>query len=539
MADPRRGRRGRTSRILRIVAQLADEPASRPITVDTSGPRSMRDILDLGDRLAGELRPAERLAVVADEYTVVLASVIAALQVGGSVALVSPFQRESDALVARYDPSAIVDPSGHSGATRACTKGGRLLKESVIPAGQGDSESVALLRRQPRRPLDEDATPFVVLCTSGTAGPPKMVAHTEASVLAAYRHVRAVWFEMNAPELLASIGDDGEGPSPAPWFGEAASLGIAMTYLSGMPVTSVAGFSLGIQALLSDGCIVDRPRYTSDAVLDAIAEFQVTSIGVAPITAQMLIRAAEYRDADPPSLIVVGLGGSGVPPRLRRSIEEVFGCRVVAGYGATELGGVVSTTRYTDPDEDRWTTVGRPVPGVRLRVDAGELLVQSPSLAAGYLSDDGLVVPLTDSSGWYGSGDVVSMLDGERYRFEGRLSGVVVRGGRKIHPETVETVLLGHPGVEHAAVVGAPSRVAGEEDVVAFVTVTDAIGPSELRRRCNDSLGPGLSPRRVYVVDALPVDDAGRVDRRELRRWAAVASATPQVASSRTQRGSR
>lgn len=507
------------------MTELAEEPASRPVTADTSGSKSARDILDLADKLAADLRPGERLAAVADEYTVVLASLLAALQVGGSVALVSPIQREVDVLLERFDSSAVVALPDHSSLPRSCVHGGRLQEERVMPTGSGETERLALLRIRTRRPLDGGATPLVVLCTSGTAGPPKMVAHTEDSVLAAYRHVRAVWFEMTAPELLEATADDGNGPIPGSWFGKAASPGIAMTYLSGMPVASVAGFSLGMQALLSDGCIVDRPRYAPDAVLDGVRKLRATSIAVAPITAQMLVRAAMHRDADTSSLIVVGLGGSGVPPGLRRSIEEVFGCRVVTGYGTTELGGVVATTRYTDPDEDRWTTVGRPVPGVRLRVDADELLVQSPSLAAGYLSDDGSLLPLADTSGWYRTGDMVSMLDGERYRFVGRLSGVIVRGGRKICPEAVEAVLLEHPGVEQAAVVGAPSRVAGEEDVVAYVTAIGAVGPAELRRRCTDSLGPGLSPRRVHVVDALPVDDAGRVDRHELRRWAASRSA--------------
>ncbi|MGH9090540.1 MAG: class I adenylate-forming enzyme family protein [Acidimicrobiales bacterium] len=497
---------------------MADENASRPVTIDSNGSRSTREILDLADGIAEDLRPGERLAVVADEHAVALASLLATAKVRGSVALVSPYQQEVDAMIARFGPSALVAPPSQPGPTSGGEGAGEIVSRRTVPIRRGDEEDLALTALRPRRPLDPSAAPLVVLFTSGTVGTPKMVAHSESSVLAAYRLVRAVWFEMLAPELLSSVDEGLDGPGLGPWFGEEASLGVAMTYLTGMPVASVAGFSLAMQALLSGGCIVDRPRYTPDAIVDAVASLRVTSLGVAPITAQMLVRGAVYRHTDTSSLIVVGMGGSGVPPGLHRSIEETFGCRVVSGYGATELGGVVATTRYTDAEEDRWTSLGRPVPGVRLRVDDGELLVQSPSLAAGYLSEDGQVAPLIDSSGWYRTGDEVSMLEGGRYRFEGRRSGVIVRGGRKIDPETVEAVLLEHPGVRHAAVIGAPSRVAGEEDVVAYVSVTSAVRPSELRRQCIDRLGPGMSPRRVQVLDALPMDTLGRVDRCQLRR---------------------
>lgn len=303
----RRGRCGRASRLLQVVTDLAGEPASRPVTADTTGPKSARDILDLADRLAADLRPGERLVAVADEYTVVLASLLAALQVGGSVALVSPMQREVDVLLERFDSSAVIALPDHPSLARSFVHGDRLQEERVMPTGSGEAERLTLLRIRTRRPLDDGATPLVVLCTSGTVGPPKMVAHTEGSVLAAYRHIRAVWFEMTAPELLEATDNDGSDSIPDFWFGKAASPGVAMTYLSGMPVASVAGFSLGMQALLSDGCIVDRPRYAPDAVLDAVRKHRATSIAVAPITAQMLVRAATHRDVDTSSLIVVGL----------------------------------------------------------------------------------------------------------------------------------------------------------------------------------------------------------------------------------------
>jgi acyl-CoA synthetase (AMP-forming)/AMP-acid ligase II len=286
-----------------------------------------------------------------------------------------------------------------------------------------------------------------------------------------------------------------------------------------MPVATIGGFALGLQALLGGEQIVREPIYQPEGLLKAIPTLAVTSLGAAPATGQALLRVARKEGPRPP-LMVIGLGGSTVPPGLHAQIERAFGCSVVTGYGSTELGGVVTTTRFTDSDSDRWFTVGRPVPGVNLRTDStGELSVKSPATAAGYLTTDCVLSPLCRPDGWYGTGDRVICDGDDLFRFDGRISGLIVRGGRKINPEDIERVLLEHEFVERAGVVGVPSRVAGEEDIVAAVVVgSGAVSTSELIRLCAKQLGRAMAPRVIRPLHELPTTPEGKLDRPTLRQ---------------------
>lgn len=513
------GHNGRKSQLNQVLESLARESPSHVAVVDGAGTWTAFDILNQANNIELQLRLGERLAVVADEYAIALASLMAALRVGGSIVFVSPHDRDVDAKLRRYDASAIVVPSAEDKSVTESRIGDRTVAErNEFVLDNNQEKSFTLLKMAARYPLTSSRTPLIVFFTSGTTGVPKMVAHSEASLLAGYRLIRGLWFEMLAPDLLPRLLDPPTYLGLGPWFGEAASLGLTMTYLSGMPIASIGGLSLGLQALLSGGTIMGSPCYTANEILETICTGVITGISVAPITAQMLVRLAQRGERDLSSLFVVGLGGSSVPPGFHRQIEEVLNCRVVSGYGTTELGGVVATSRYSDPDEDRWSALGRPTPGVRLRLENGELLVQTPALAAGYLSDAGNLEPFSLDDGWYRTSDMASTPDGERYRFEGRLSGVIVRGGRKIRPERIESAILKHPNVEAAAVIGVPSNVPGEEDVVACVVVNQAVESVAIRQWCTSSLGKEMSPQRVRIVEGFPLGAGGKVDKVALRK---------------------
>lgn len=509
------------NRLTRILAAVEEENPARQIIVDQCNTWSASDVLLIAAAIGSELHPGDRLAVVADTYPIVLASVFAAFQVGGRVALISPLQRDIEGTIYDFDASKVLWLPNDGALNGGPTVPGQVVHEKTVSIDK--IAPVHLATRRPRRAVDVDGAAYLVLSTSGTGGKPKLVAHTESSVIAGYKLVRSVWFEMLAPDLLTLVNEIGEndGGHAAPWFGAAADLGVEMTYLSGIPVASVGGLSAGIQALLSGGRIVRRPLYTPEDILNAVQIHQVTSLVVPPITAQRLVRSATCERGACESLVVVGLGGSGVPPGLHQAIERTFNCRVVTGYGATELGGVVATTRFTDPDEERWTTIGRAVPGVDLRVCGdGELQVKSPALGDGYLLESGDLMPFPTDSGWYCTGDVVAAIESGSYRFIGRSSGVIVRGGRKIHPEIIEAVLREHEDIRDCAVVGAVSRVAGEEDIVAFIVVHGRVEISELRQLCVRRLGPSYSPRRVVVIERIPMDSVGKRDLARLRDMA-------------------
>ncbi|MGH9043751.1 MAG: class I adenylate-forming enzyme family protein [Acidimicrobiales bacterium] len=488
--------------ITQLFEALVDEDGDKPTIVDTDDHvQALHELWSVTQEVVALLEPlpAGRVAVVADRYSIVLPALIAAWMTNRTIGLVSPllpsglmYQALSD-----FAPSTVAEDVG-----------GARVRDWKISHGAGLAAANSL------------PDPHTVLFTSGTTAAPKMVAHTPSTLLASYRLVRAIRFELLAPEMLAQVGDPSSTQSES-WYGSRAAAGFPMRYLSALPVASIGGVTLGLQAILGGEQIVDRPRYEPVAIMEAIRSFSITSLAAGPTTAQGMLRVARRGSFghDWP-LMVFGLGSSTVPQGLCADIEATFGCRTVTGYGATELGGVVATTRFTGTDRDRWSSLGRPVPGVAIRCDDTECLVQSPALAVGYLNPDGTIAPLRKSNGWYATGDVLSCDADGIFHFEGRRSGLIVRACKKINPEAIEAVIEGHPNVTKAGVVGVPSRIAGEEDVLALVISDLPVVAAELRRLCSDKLGNTWSPRFVRTVDTLPLSADGKIDRVALRHLA-------------------
>ena len=508
------------SRILTIAQSVAAEAPSRPYTVGKRGPVTGPELLEISVGLAEGFDPDERIAVVSDHYPLVIGSLLGALASGSSVAFIYPSATDAEiqTKVYQFDATKVLSTSLSAMHALGADVSPHRRQKGLVDERAGPIIEAC---RRPRYPTAGGSLSYIVLFTSGSAGRAKMVAHTEGSLIAGYRLVRALRFELLSPTLIPHVEREEQDSTLGPWYGAEASGGFPVTYLSGLPAASVSGLSLGIQALLGGERIVETPAYDPVDIVAAIEEFQAMSLGIPPITGQRMLRSRVLAGHDLSSLFVVGLGGSGVPPGLHGSLEEAMGCRVVTGYGSTELGGVVTTTRFVDPEEQRWTTVGRPVPGVQLDIDEdGELLVRSPAIAAGYLSEPGRLRSLTFDGGWFRTGDTVSKTESGAYRFLGRKSGVIARGGRKIYPETIEGILEQHQGVRTAAVVGTPSRVAGEEDIVAYVELIGDVSVQELRQLCLRELGSGLVPRVIHLVDDVPRRQGEKVNRAVVRDWA-------------------
>jgi acyl-CoA synthetase (AMP-forming)/AMP-acid ligase II len=502
-----------------VLRAVIEEEPDRPVFIGEAGSQRAADLLDVAQRLAdalGDRMPDGRVAVISDDYPLAFASVLACLFAHRTVGMISSAlpTRLIHSQIGAFNPTLIL-------ATAACAE--TVLGDQFKVLSTGSTRSVGdvvVLEREAFSPVP-DGGPFIAFFTSGTSGASKVVAHTERSLLAAYRLVRAIRFELLSPAVLSTMKDPlSSGVGPRSWYGSNAGAGFPMRYLSAMPVATIGGFGLGIQALLGGELIVSKPIYQPGSLLDATRRFGVTSLGASPGTGQALIRVAQKSRRLRPDLMVLGLGGSAVPSALHEQLESAFRCKVVTGYGSTELGGVVTTTRFTDSDTDRWSTVGRPVPGVALQIDpAGELMVVSPAIAAGYLATDGGLAPLCRSDGWYKTGDRLICNENGSYRFGGRMSGLIVRGGRKINPEDIERVLQEHDTVEMAGVVGVPSRVAGEEDIVAgVVPCTEGLSISALVRHCAEELGRAMTPRTIQTFEELPMTPQGVLDRPALRR---------------------
>jgi long-chain acyl-CoA synthetase len=215
---------------------------------------------------------------------------------------------------------------------------------------------------------------------------------------------------------------------------------------------------------------------------------------------------------------------SGAAP-LSAAVAQEFARRVpsatvLEGYGCTETSAIITGTPPLAP---RPGTVGRPVPGVSIRIVGpdrldvpvgldGEIVVHGANVMTGYWRGDTL------DDGWFATGDV-GRLDADGYlTIVDRIKDLILRGGFNVYPRDVEDVLMTHPAVAMAAVVGRPDDRLGEE-VVAFVALADGETASvdDLIAYVRERISAHKYPRELHIVDAIPLTSVGKLDRKRLR----------------------
>ena len=216
----------------------------------------------------------------------------------------------------------------------------------------------------------------------------------------------------------------------------------------------------------------------------------------------------------------------GPPPAMQMVMD--LGVREICNvYGLTETYGNCSVTNAHDPAEIRLTTVGRPLPGMEIRIvdrqtrrplpvgEVGEILVRG-YLTPGYYKDPEKNAAAFDADGFLITGDLGALGDDGRLRFRGRIKEMVKTGGINVAPLEVEEVLLGHPAVEQAYVVGLPDA-RKEEILAAIVVLRDGhdAAPETLRAFCRKGLAAFKVPQEFRVMrrDELPVTATGKVQK--------------------------
>jgi acyl-CoA synthetase (AMP-forming)/AMP-acid ligase II len=188
---------------------------------------------------------------------------------------------------------------------------------------------------------------------------------------------------------------------------------------------------------------------------------------------------------------------------------------VVRTYGMTETCSQLCTQPYATAGTVQ-DGVGPPVSGAELRVDGGRILARGPMLMSGYL--DGSPPPL-DADGWLDTGDRGALDERGWLHVAGRGDDTIISGGENVHPAEVEATLVACPEVAAACAFAAPDPTWGQ--IVAAAVVPRGDGPAALEaidRAARASLAPFKRPRRLYLVDALPLGPSGKVDRQTLAR---------------------
>lgn len=344
---------------------------------------------------------------------------------------------------------------------------------------------------------DDDERPVCICFTSGSTGAPK-----------------AAWFADRQLRAVAAI-DAGSA-----WGG---GHGLSSTHFAHV------GFMTKLPWMLACGRTTHLlERWSAGAALELVARHRMAAVnGVAPQIA-LMVRHELSRKLDFSAVRAVVAGGGPSSPDLVRAARERFGAPYSIRYSSTESGGVGLATALDADDDEACHSVGRPragveaeirdADGIRLAAGAtGELWVRSPAVMSGYWRDpDATAGVLID--GWLRTGDLAAVDRRGLYRLAGRTTDMYVRGGYNVHPLEVERALEAHPAIREVAVAGRPDPVMGEIGV-AVVAPQDRGRPptlEQLREFAAATLTRHKLPEAMELVDALPRNPSGKVDRRRL-----------------------
>ncbi|HEX7123074.1 MAG TPA: AMP-binding protein, partial [Gemmatimonadaceae bacterium] len=295
-----------------------------------------------------------------------------------------------------------------------------------------------------------------------------------------------------------------------------------------LPLFHIYGLTVDMNfAMLVSGALILIPRFDPEMVLKAIPKHRPQLFPGAPIMYQTLAHHPEVGKYDLSSIDACISGAAPLAPEVQRDFESVTGGRVVEGYGLTEASPVT----HCNPvhGERRNGTIGLPFPSTDARVvdpqsgealppgEVGELVIRGPQVMTGYWErPDETAATIRD--GWLHTGDMAQMSEDGFFTIVDRAKDLVIVGGINVYPREVEEVLLSHPAVQDAAVIGVPEERHGEVPYAFVVLTPDATATDEeLLEHCRANLARYKIPSRIEFRDELPKTMIGKVLRKDLR----------------------
>jgi len=422
---------------------------------------------------------------------------------GGFVAVPVNWHLHPDevAYIARHSgASAVVVSDETAAATGGLPEEVRVLRvDRADGSGSGlDYEDVLTPEPMPAVDTAPD-DPAWLFYTSGTTGRPKGATLTHRNLAA----------------MTQAYHDD---------LDEVAE---GSVYLHAAPLTHGSGlYLLPSIARGATQVIASGTSFSAAEFVGSIEEHRVTHAAfLAPTMLKRVVDEARGRVL--PTLRSIVVGGAALYVEDLRAAVDVFGKTVVQIYGQGESPMTITVMPAAEALAHPGSC-GRPFRGVEVRVAApdgepvpdgadGEVLVRGDVVMRGYW-DDPAATAATLADGWLHTGDIGHLRAGYLHLTD-RAKDVIITGGSNVYPREVEEVLLGHPAVREAAVVGVPDPVWGES-VRAYVVADGDPDPDELIRHCRDRLASFKKPREVVFVPDLPKNATGKVLKRELRRLA-------------------
>ncbi|GAA3159345.1 long-chain fatty acid--CoA ligase [Planomonospora alba] len=340
----------------------------------------------------------------------------------------------------------------------------------------------------------------VILYTSGTTGRPKGAELTHMNML-----------------MNAIVSDE---MFPRSESGDAYLAVLPLFHSFGQTVVMNAGFRRRATVVL-------LPRFEPGPALELMRKEEITLFaGVPTMFWGMLTKIHADGDEIPTSLKAAVSGGAAAPVEVLKDFEATFGLGILEGYGLSETSPVASFNQLGRPTKPG--TIGTPIWGVEMKlVDSewntvegegpGEIAIRGHNVMKGYYNRPEATAEVM-KDGWFRTGDIATRDSDGYYTIVDRAKDMIIRGGFNVYPRELEEVLMTHPEVSLAAVVGVPHDSHGEE-VKAYIIRTPgaAVTEEQLVAWCKENMAAYKYPRIIEFRDALPMTATGKILKRELR----------------------
>ena len=292
-------------------------------------------------------------------------------------------------------------------------------------------------------------------------------------------------------------------------------------YFNCRPFFHVAGSTLSaLMALMAGACLVTLPTFEAGAALEMMERERCTLVSGNDTLFQMLMGHADF----PRRRLSLRGGWAAAGPQTMRAIIDVLGAKhICAAYGLSEASPNVVMSDWRDPEHLRIDGLALPHEGVQLRIAPdGEIQVKGWNVMRGYINNPEANATVFTADGWLRTGDLGELTAEGRLRMVGRLKDVFRVGGENVAPAEVEEVLLAHPAVETAQVVGVPDARLGEVPC-AYVTLKGKASEKELLEWCKARCANFRVPRYLKIVqdfEAIGMTASGKVQKTKLREHA-------------------
>ena len=343
----------------------------------------------------------------------------------------------------------------------------------------------------------EPGDPAVLLYTSGTTGKPKG---------ATLSHSNLLWnTEINSAMFEATPDD---------------------VMLGALPLFHSFGQVVCMNGMLRRGAtLVLLPRFDAEEALALIERYKITLVAGVPTMYVAYLHSPKLPETDVSSVRLCVSGGAAIPVEVLKGVEEKM-ARILEGYGLSETSPVASFNHPDRPSKpgsigtpiwgvemDVWDAEGKPVP----HGEVGEIVIRGHNVMTGYWNRPDATQEAITADGWFKTGDMATRDADGFYFIVDRKKDMIIRGGYNVYPREIEEVLLTHPDVSLAAVIGVPHDSHGEE-VKAVVIRKDGatVTEDELVAWGKEQMAGYKYPRIVEFVDALPMTATGKILKREL-----------------------